>query len=208
MYERERAVVAFEMGEQVGHRDENRQSGTPTPAAVRGAEVEPGADDLGRAHARVEQPEHRLRDHQRDAFFESVAQPRLQMPDGIVVDPRFDEHIAVADLRREPAGVVGPHVERAARNEVEAGVVPMARDEARFDGALMKRETEVRTAILDRVRLTVVPEHHHRHRPDLGQQAARFLQLRQGSRPNRLIDHLGSLRLVWPSFCKCSIAII
>ena len=208
VYERERAVVAVEMREQVGHRDEHGEPGAPTSPAVRRAEVEPGAHDLGRAHPRVEQPEHRLRDHERDAFFESVAQPGLQMTDRIVVGPRLDEHVAVAHLGRESAGVVGPHVERAARHEVEAGVVPMAGDETGLDRALVEGEAEVRAAVLDRVRRAVGQNTTTGTEPTLVSSRPVFLQLRQRSCPNRLIDHLGSLRLVWPSFCKCSIAII
>ena len=84
-----------------------------------------------------------------------------------------DEHVAVAHVDVEAAGVVGPQVERAARHEVEAGVVPVARDEPGLDRALVQREAEVRAAVLDRERRAVVPEHDDRQGADLGEQLAR-----------------------------------
>ncbi len=210
VHEGERAVVGVEVGEEVGHGDEHRQARAPPCASIGRAEVDTRADDFGGAHARVEQAEHRLRNDERDALFQSVAQARLEMSDRIGVGTRLDEHVAVAHGGHESAGVVGPHVERASRNEVEARVVPVARDEAGLDRALVKREAEVRAAVFDRVGRAFVPEHDDGHRPHLGEQPALLLQL--GERPG---PHLGGRlgrglrRFGHPSpFCKCSIAII
>ena len=80
------------------------------------------------------------------------------------------EHVVAADVDVEPARVVGPEVERAARHEVEARVMPVTRDEPGLDGSLMQREPEVRAAVFDRERGVVVPEHDDRQGPDLGEQ--------------------------------------
>ncbi len=152
VHERERTVGVVEGGQQVRHRDEHREARAPAAVAVRRAEVDAGAHDLGRAHARVEQAEHRLGDDERDAVLETFAQPRLQVTDRVGVGARSHHDRAVAHVGVEAARVVGPEVERAARHEVEARVVPVARDEAGFDRALVQREAEVRAAILDRVR--------------------------------------------------------
>ncbi len=179
--ERERGVVAAEVGEKVRHRDEHREAGTPTGVAVRGAELDAGAHDLGRADAGFEQPEHRLRDHERDVVLQALPQPRLHVPDRIGVGAGADEHVAVADVGVEPAGVVGPQIERAPRHEVETGMVPVAGDEPGLDGALVEGKAEVGAAILDRVRPVVVPEHHDRQGADLGEQPAVRTELGQRS---------------------------
>ena len=77
----------------------------------------------------------------------------------------------------KPRRVVGPQVERAARHEVEACVVPVTRDEPGLDGALVQREAEMRAAVLDREGRAVVPEHDDGQGADLGEQSARRLQL-------------------------------
>ena len=84
--------------------------------------------------------------------------------------------------------------------------MPMTGDEPGLDRALMEREAEVRTPVLDRVRGALVPEHDHGHRADLGDQPPRLLQLGQCPGPGgddriRLFEHPNP-------FCKCSVAII
>ena len=128
------------------------------------------------------------------------------MPDRVVVSARLDEHVSVADRGLEAARVVGPHVERASRHEIEARVVPVARDEPGLHRALVEREAQVGAPVLDRVRGALVPEHHDGDGADLGDQPARLLQLRERPGPGCgdricLFDHS-------KPFCKCSIAII
>ena len=187
VHERERPVVALEVGKQIRH--QHGQARAPTGAAIRRAEVDTRSHDVGRTHARIEQPEHRLGDDERDALLESVAQARLQVADRIGIDARLDEHVAVAHLGPEPTGVVGPHVERASRHEVEAGVVPVTRHEAGLDGALVQREAEVRAPVLDRVHRVLVPEDHDRDRSDLRDEPALFAELVERPGPYRLVDH-------------------
>ena len=58
---------------------------------------------------------------------------RAQPPDRVVVGRGRDPHVVAVDARREAAGVVGPRVERAAAGQVEAGVVPVAGEQAGLD---------------------------------------------------------------------------
>src|SRR6185295_14148364 len=70
-------------------------------------------------------------------------------------------------------------VEGAAGDEVEAGVVPVAGDKARLDGALVEREAHVGAAVLDRPGAVLAPEDDDRQVADLGQQPTRGLQFRE-----------------------------
>ena len=121
VHERERAIVGIEMGEEVGHRDEHGEAGAPAGIAVARAEVDAGPHDLARLDARVEQPEHRLGDDERDVLLEPLAQTALEVRDHIGVRAGGDEHVVAADLDVEAARVVGPEVERAAGRRGRSG---------------------------------------------------------------------------------------
>ena len=124
---------------------------------------------------------HCLRDHESETLLEAVAQPLLQPLDAIARCAGVDDDVVTRELDVEPLRVVGPRVERAARHEVEPCVMPVARQQAGLDRALMKREAEMRTAILDRERASLVPDDHDREGADLAEQPALALEL--GERP-------------------------
>ena len=169
VHERERVVVAVEMGEQVRHRDEHGEARAPTRAAVARAELHAGAHDLRRrATPASSSPSTDLAITSEMSSSRPFAQATLEMADRIGVGTRRARtRRRRASVDVEAARVVGPQVERAARHEVEARVVPVAGDEPGFDGALVEREAEMRAAVLDRVRGAVVPEHDDRERADL-----------------------------------------
>ena len=180
--EREAAVGLVEVRQEVGHRDEHGEPRAPAVPPVARAEVEPDLHDVGRLHPGLEQPEHGLRDHEREPVFETLLQPAAQVRHGIAGVARVDEHVVTVDRHVEATRVVGERIEGAAARKVEAGVVPVTRDEAALDRALVQREAHVRAAVLDRVRAVFVPEHHHRQRPDLGEQLPGLAQLLERSR--------------------------
>ena len=94
-----------------------------------------------------------------------------------------DRDPVAVDLDRVRADVVGPRVEGAAGTQVEAGVVPVARDEPALDGAAVQREPHVRAAVVEGVRVAVAPEHADRLGAGLPGEAAARLQLLE--RPDR-----------------------
>ena len=106
----ERAIVPIEIGEEVGHRNERGESAAPTGIAVARAELDAGPYDLARFDPRVEQPEHRLGDDERDVLFEPLPQSALEVRDHVGVRAGADDHVVAADLdveaaaRRRPRG--------------------------------------------------------------------------------------------------------
>ena len=94
---------------------------------------------------------------------------------GLGLDDHRDP--AVVDLDRVGADVVGPGIERAARAEVEAGVVPVAGHQAALDRAAVQREAHVGAAVVERERRPVAPEDADRLGAGLAGQAARPAQL-------------------------------
>ena len=128
------------------------------PPRRRDAEVEPGPEDVDAARVGLEERDRRLREHERDVALEPVPQPLALVRDRIARRAQVDEHVVAVELDREAAQLVGELVERAAGRQVEARVVPVAREDAVADGAAMEREAHVRTAVVDRVHLVAVGE--------------------------------------------------
>ncbi len=179
--ERERAVGRVQVGKEVGHRDEHGEPGAPTAPAVARAEVEPDPDDVGGLHTGFEQSEHRLRDHECEPVFQALLQPAAEVRYGIAHVAGGDEHVVTVDGHVEAARVVGERVERATAGEVEPGVVPVTCDQTALHRPLVQREAHVGAAVLDGVRAVHVPEHHHRQRPDLGEQLPGLAELLERS---------------------------
>ena len=92
---------------------------------------------------------------------------------------RRDVHVDVValDLDREAAQVVGPLVERAAGAEVEARVVPVAREDPVADRPAVQGEAHVRAAVVDRVHLALVGEQADRVALDADDEPALGLEL-------------------------------
>ena len=137
----------------------------------------------------VDEPEHRLADHEREVAVEAVTESLLQVRDRIEIGAGRDEHVVHRDAHVEPPRVVGPQVERAAGLEVELRVVPVTGEQPGLDRPLVQREAHVRAAIFDRPRAVVVPEHDHRDRAHLGEQLALTAEIEQ-----RTGTHLFGLR--------------
>jgi hypothetical protein len=83
-----------------------------------------------------------------------------------------DEDLAVLHHHGVGPGVVGEGVERAARGQVEAGVVPVAGDQALLDRAPVEGEPHVGTAVVEGVGHALVPEDAHAVSSRLAHQAA------------------------------------
>ncbi len=163
----QRLVGGIEPVEDIGHRDERREPGTPSVGAVGAPELDAGAHDLGGRHRRFEQTLHGLCDHEREPLLEAVAKALLEPLDAIARVARMDDHGVARDLHVEALRVVGPGVERASRHQIEARVMPVAGEQPGLDRALVQGEPEMRATILDRERPSLVPEDHdgQRRRP-------------------------------------------
>ena len=73
------------------------------------------------------------------------------MLDGIAPRRQVDVDVVALDLDGEAAQLVGELVEGAAGAEVEARVVPVAREDPVVDRPAVQREAHVRAAVVDRV---------------------------------------------------------
>ena len=105
-------------------------------------------------------------------------------------------------------------IEGAAAREVEPRVMPVAGDQAAFDGAAVEREAHVRAAVLDREDVVAVREHDDGERPDLREQLAPLAELGDRSGADAHGNHLsslvhpGSLVHLARSFRKLSLSIL
>jgi predicted component of type VI protein secretion system len=106
-----------------------------------------------------------------------VVEPLPLMADRILRWRQVDEDVVSLDLDREAAQVVGPLVERAAAAEVEARVVPVARDDPVLHRPAVQREPHVRAAVVDRVHLAAFGDQAHRVSVEGDDQPPRRLDL-------------------------------
>ncbi len=181
--QRQTVVGRIEVGQHVGHRREHGEPGAPARLPIARPEVHAGAHDVARRHGIVEQTEHGLGDDQRDALLQSLLQAMQQVARPVALGFDDDGHPTVFDLDRVGPHVVGPRIQRAARAQIEAGVVPVAGQQPALDRPTMQRETHVRTAVIERVGRSIAPQHADRLRPGLACQAPVPAQLVQ--RPDR-----------------------
>ena len=117
-----------------------------------------------------------------DYFFRPHSDQALaQVGGGVGLCAGDDDHAVALDLDVVGANVVSEGVEGAARAEVEAGVVPVARHHALLDGAPVQGEAEVGAAVVDGVGGRSVPQHAHRLTAELGQEPSGLLQFLHGA---------------------------
>ena len=94
--------------------------------------------------------------------------------------PQGDHHVAPVDLDAVSADIVGERVQCAARDEVEAGVVPVAGKQPILYAAPVEREPHVGTAVIDGISLTLTQENAHRRGAHLSSEVTLGLQLVKG----------------------------
>ena len=88
--------------------------------------------------------------------------------------------VAILNLHRKAAHIIGPQVERATTRQVEAGMMPVAGQDAIVDSAFVQGETHMWTAVINSVNLAIVLEKRHHIMLDQHCQAALGLQFGQG----------------------------
>ena len=127
---------------------------------VRRGEVDRAAHDPRHRRVVGQQRENALCLHQADVLFHAALQACAMMR-GIEYHARFagDVDDAVFDPRLVPRHVVGPQIERATRAQIEARLMPMARQHAVAHAAAIERKTHVRTVVLDGVNGVAVGEY-------------------------------------------------
>ena len=199
VHEGERPVGRVEVGQHVGHRHQHGEAAPPALRPVAHAVFEAGGHDGGAARIGLEQPERGLGGDEREAVLQPVGQAPAQLPDRVGRRAASHPHVVAVHLDVEGDGVVGPRVEGAARRQVEAGVVPVAGEQAGLDGALVEGEAEVRAAVLDGPRPALVPDHHHRDRAELREKAPVALQLDGGAGVDALVVDASRRRVSAPA---------
>ena len=170
-------VVARQERKQVAERGQHSEAGAPAVAVPR-CEDNGIAHQASRIDTLADQSEHRFGDDQADVVLHPL--PQAVPPVGVTVGvarARGHPHLAVAHLDLGRGDVIGPRIECPAGDEVEAGVMPVAGENAVGDGPPMQRESQVRTAVVEGVDAIVVADHqdraalaldhHHPLRPQL-----------------------------------------
>jgi len=97
--------------------------------------------------------EHGFGKNEADIVLQPLAQPVAPVIIAIgVARPSADPHRSlVAQLDRSGRNIIRPEIESAAAGEVKAGVMPVTGQNAVFNRAAVKRETEVRATVIERV---------------------------------------------------------
>ena len=158
MVERRRPLRRIQPGQQVHQTGERGQPAEPAAAATGDTEVEPGPEHLDAARVGLQERDRRLRQDERDVPLQTVAKTLALVGGGIGERPGVDQHVVAVDGHWEAAQLVGELVERPAGCQVEAGVVPVAGEDAVAHRPPVQRKAHVRAAVVDRVHLVAVGE--------------------------------------------------
>jgi hypothetical protein len=150
------------------------------------------AQQAPRIDALADQSQHRFGDDQPDV----VLHPLLQAvpPVGVTVGvarARGHPHLAVAHLDFGRGNVICPRIEGSAGGEVEAGVMPVAGENAVGEGTPMQRESQVRTAVVEGVDAIVVADHQDRAAIALDHHHPFRLQLVEAGDPHEPLVRVG-----------------
>src|SRR5215472_5358263 len=93
---------------------------------------------------------HRLSDDEPEVVGEAVRKALTPVRGGIGITERsLHPDFTIAQFDREDRYVIRPQIEGAAAFEIEAGVVPVAGQDAILDAAPLERETHVRATIVE-----------------------------------------------------------
>ncbi len=150
MEQDEIGFVLGQSGQQISERGEDCEAHAPA-IPVMGPEQRRLLDDVDFRYAGRELAMHRLGDDEADVVREAVIKPLAPVRGGVgLTEHGLYPDLAVAHLDREGRRVVRPQIEGAAAFEVEAGVVPMAGEDAVLDAAPIERESHVRAPIVER----------------------------------------------------------
>ena len=151
--------------QQVGERGHDGHADAEA-VAMAGAEQRCIAHQRGIRDAGGARAEHRLGDHEAEIVRHAVAEAAAPVA-GRIGEAAFggDPDLAVLDPRPGGRHVVGPQVERAAAFEIEAGMMPVAGEDAVLDAALVQRKAQMRAAVVERMHLALLVDHQERAVP-------------------------------------------
>jgi hypothetical protein len=172
-----RTIIGVDRRDEVHEARERRQPAEPAGASPLDPEVERRAEDVDARRVGLDERDRRLRGDEREITLEAVTQPLPLVRDWIHRRPKVDEDVVIVHFDRKPAEVVRPLVEGAARTEIEARVMPVARQDPVRDRAAMEWEAHVRAAIVDGVDLVTVGEQTEGLPADVHDESARSAQL-------------------------------
>ena len=192
MHEGQAKVVRIEGRQDIGHGGEDRQTCPPTCCPIGNPEGHAGPQGGGRTLARtqhLDETEHGLGRDQRQALLQAFLEPAEMVGGGVGDRTKDHDHVVTVDLDVVGPYVVGEGVEGPTGCQVEAGMVPVTRQEPVLDRAPVQREAHVRAPVVDGVGLSVGIEDAHRLGADLSRQTASLLQLLDGPDPRSLCCH-------------------
>jgi hypothetical protein len=128
-----------------------------------------------------------LSDDEGQPLLQALLQPAQVAAGGVRVGAQHHHDPAVLDLDPMGADVVGEGVQSATRDQVEAGVMPVAGEQPVFYGAAVEGEPHVRAAVVDGIGLAVEQENAHGRRADLARQVPLDLEVVESTDPLPLL---------------------
>jgi hypothetical protein len=103
---------------------------------------------------------------------------------GILVLAHVNPDFTVSYLNRKTGDVISPLVESPSALKIEASMVPVAGQNAVFNGPTIKRETQMRAAVIDRVVISIMGKKRDGVSGYLDSQAALFIYIGDRSSTN------------------------
>src|ERR671911_2598109 len=127
--------ILGESGEaKVHHAGVHCQSLPPSRSPVSAAELQPRAKRFGGIFPAAQQPDDRLGHDQRNVALQPISQALAQVSRTVLPRREIHPYFVVSNLNGEHAGLVSKLVEGSTALEVEAGVMPVAGEDAVLPG--------------------------------------------------------------------------
>jgi len=144
------------MRHEVDEACERRETAAPAFVSPLDAEVEPGYEGPDSGAVDLGQRDRGFRQDEWDVPLQADTEALAMVRDQVVARSHVDVDVVAAQLDRKAPKVVCPLVERTSGAQVEASVVPVAREDAVGDSATVQREAHVWAPVVDGVhRITV-----------------------------------------------------
>ena len=181
------SILGSQVRQEVHHTGVHGQPLPPPRLPVSGAELQPNAEWLGGVFSGAEQPDGRFGHDQRDVALQPISQTLAQVRRTVLPRREINPYLTVSNLNGEHACLVGKLVEGSTALEVEAGVMPVAGEDAVLQGAPVQGESHVGTAIVQSVHPTVMEEERERVAGDTDRDATGGTHIVQSGGPHKVV---------------------
>ncbi len=156
----------------------------PAVAPVTTSEEQADKEGIAGSFTCLQQRDDFLGQNERDVVLQSFLESMAMLLNRIGRRGHVQPHLAVPDIDREAADIVGKGIEGAPGSQVETGVVPVAGQNSSRHRASLQGESHMGAAVIDRVDPALVLEEDHHPVLNVYDQSVAALHVREAGYTN------------------------